>query len=82
LVSRVRHGRVQVVAHQVELVARFLAGWKADFGRGRANINPAVTRVDRVEAEVGLEEIAVGFGISGVDDDVGAGDHACSLGGV
>jgi hypothetical protein len=71
----VGHRGLQVVAHEVELVAGFGVGVEGDLCRGQGEDQPAVTGVDRVEIEDVLEEVAVGFGVLAVDDDVGSGYH-------
>jgi hypothetical protein len=72
----VRNRGLQVVAHQIELVVGFFGGVKGDLGRGQGEDQPAVTGVDGVETEDVLEEFAVCFRVFGVDDYVGARNHA------
>jgi hypothetical protein len=71
-----RHRFLEVVAHQVELVAGFVAGVEGDLGRGQGEDQPAVAGVDGVEAEDFFEEVAVRIGVFAVHDYVSSSDHA------
>ena len=69
------HRGVEVVAHQVEVVAGFVAGVEGDLGRGQGEDQPALAGVDGVETEDFIEELAVGVGVLAVHDDVSAYKH-------
>ena len=70
------HRGIEVVAHQVEVVAGFVAGVKCDLARGQGEDQPALAGVDGVETEDFLEEDSICFGVLAVHDDVGSGNHA------
>jgi hypothetical protein len=71
-------GGLDVVAQQVELlVASLLGRMHADFGGRQAEDEPAVACVDVGEFECVAEECAYFFGVIGMDQSVGAGDHVC-----
>src|SRR5579864_3732514 len=69
-------GGIDVVAHEIEPVVAFLlCRVHADFGGREAEDEPAVACVDVGEFESVPEECAYFFGVVGVDQSVGAGDH-------
>ena len=66
---------LDVTAHEEELVAPLLAGMHRKLAGRQREDQPAVTRVDRVEAEHVAKERSRSLGVGGMDDRVGAGDH-------
>ena len=73
-------GGIDVVAQEVKLVvASLLRRVHADFGRREAEDEPAVACVNVGEFECVAEECAYFFGVVGVDQRVGAGDHGLPL---
>ena len=64
--------RFEVVAHKVKFAGVLGGRMKGGFGWRQREDQPAMTCVDGLEAEDVTEEIAVGFGIPGVDYDVSA----------
>src|SRR5260221_5031461 len=73
------HRRLQIVAHEVELVqVVFLRGMKCNFrGRQRKN-EPAMAGVHRGKLENIAKESTVAFPVLAVNDDMSSSDH-CSL---
>src|ERR1700694_1179023 len=69
------HCRLEVVAHQVELVPVFVGGMKGNLCRGQAEDQPAATRIDRAEPEDVIEELAIRIDIAAVHDHVSSADH-------
>ena len=70
-------GGLDVVTHQVELVARWPVGRvDGDLRRGQGEDQPAPTDVDVREAEHVPEGGPVGIGVVAVEDHVRAIDHA------
>src|SRR3954462_7502783 len=74
--AQLRDRRVELVAHEVELVAVLVGRMARDFARREREDQPATARVDVLESEHFAKERAVGLGVARVDDRVGAGDHA------
>src|SRR3954469_4933990 len=72
--------RLDVVAHQVELVDGDPVHGRVDrqLGGRQGEDQPAAAGVDRVEAEDVAEEGAGGVGVVRRDDVVGTGDHAAA----
>src|ERR1700737_4975474 len=65
------HRRLEVVAHEVELVQVVLLGWMKRSFRSRQRKNePAVTGVHRGKLENIAKESAVAFRVLAVNDDV------------
>ena len=78
----VGHGGLDVVAHQIELVATAVVGRRGvagELGGRQREDQPAAAGVDRARAEDLVEEGARGLGVLREDDRVGAGDHLRSL---
>src|SRR5689334_3170240 len=74
-------GRLQVVAHQEQLVLPLPGtGVSRDFGRWALEDQPAVAGVDVWPPEHVPQERADGVRLAGEDDRVQAGDHVTWLG--
>src|SRR3954452_25451174 len=73
---QIRGGRVEVVAHQVELMVSTLVGRVARklCGRKREDEQTS-TRIERVESERVAEEHTSTLCVVSKDDGVNAGDH-------
>ena len=68
--------RVDVVAHQIELVHIVLLRWMhGHFGRGQSEDQPAVADIDVRQPEHVGEECAVCLGSVAVDDEMRADEH-------
>ena len=69
-------GRVDVVAHEIELVtAGLVCRVGGQFGGWQTEDEPALAGIDRGELEHVAEEGAYAVGVGGEDDRVDAGDH-------
>src|SRR6266851_1896371 len=74
------HRRLQVVAHEVQLVQVALLGRMKRGFRGRQRKNePATACVHRWEFENIAKESTVAFRVLAVNDDMSSGDHRSSL---
>src|SRR5262249_15325990 len=74
-VQRARH-RLDVVAHQVDLMTAVLGGRvHRDLGRRQREDEPALSGIDVGESEDVAQEGAIRFGILAVDDRMCATDH-------
>src|SRR6266851_9287775 len=74
------HRRLQVVAHEVELVQVALLGRMKRGFRGRQRKDqPAVTCIDRGKFENIAKESAVAFRVLAVNDDMSSVDHRSSF---
>ena len=73
---QIAQGGGEVVAHEVEFVlAVALRVMKGGLGGRQREDEPSVAGVDRGKSQHIAEEGAVGFGIFGVQNDVGTVDH-------
>src|ERR1700694_1146320 len=76
LVAECRNRRVDVVAHQIELVVPgFLSGMNAELGGWQREDQPAVTGVDGRKLEHVAKETAYGISVGREHERVHAGDH-------
>src|SRR5262245_11264053 len=74
------HLRLQVIAHEIELMLLVRVGRMArDLGGWCRENQPAVTGIDRWEGEHIAKEGAVRLGIAGIDDGMHPGDHGSLL---
>src|ERR1019366_3306311 len=70
------HGGLQVVAHEIQFVpVVFFIGMERRLGGWQRKNQPTVSGIDWGKLEDVAEELAVGFGVFAVDDDVSAGDR-------
>src|SRR5439155_26766090 len=71
-----RHERLDVIAHQIELVHIILfPRMHRDLGRRKAEDQPSSPHVDARQLQDIEQKLAVGIGILAVDDRVSADDH-------
>jgi len=80
LASQLSEGRLDVVTHEVELVAALaVSRMNSQLGRGQAENEPASARVCRGHAEYVSEERADLLGLRGEHDGMHSSDHAAIL---
>jgi hypothetical protein len=83
LTGQLGHRRVQVIAHQIELVrGRTVDGMHGDLGRRELEDQPSRSGVDARAIEDIPEEDAICFGIATVNDHVTTVDHTASVMGL
>jgi hypothetical protein len=80
LALELRDGRVDVVAHQIELVPiRLVSGVSGEFRRRQGEDQPAAPRVDGWEPKRVSKQGTDRLRILREYDHVGAGNHGCSF---
>jgi hypothetical protein len=72
-------GQLDVVAHEVELLVRVIAGMGSQFGWREGKDRPPGTSIDRGESHHVAKERADTLWVRCEDDRVSAGDHAATL---
>jgi len=76
VLTHLAHERLDILAHQVQLVLVILVGrMHGDLSGEQAEDQPAMTDVHVRQTEQVAQECAVGFGLLATDDDVSSVDH-------